>query len=177
MFQDRAIMPQKINPAEWHVVPSTTPELEAVSKKCRSLVIKRAALSAGVSAVPIPGLDIVTDLGMLSKLIDDINQEFGLTPAQIERLQPHVRVATYQAIVGTGSLMVGKLITSGLIVRLVQRLGVKMVVKRTAKFVPIAGQLVSAALGFAVFRAIGNQHIEACAVVAAELVSLRLASR
>lgn len=169
-------MPQKKNPAEWHVVPSNTLELEEVSKKCRRLVIRRAALSAGVSAVPIPGLDIVTDLGMLSKLIDDINREFGLSPAQIELLRPQARIATYQAIVGTGSLLVGKLITSGLVLRLVKRLGVKMVVKRTAKFVPIAGTLVSAALGFAVFRTIGNQHIEACAIVAAELVSLRLAS-
>ena len=167
-------MPQKKDPADWHMVPATTPELEAVSKKCRRLVIRRAAFSAGVSAVPIPGLDLITDLGLLSKLIEDINREFGLTPAQIERLQPHLRVATYQAIVGTGSTMIGKLITSGLVIRLVQRLGVKMALKRTAKFVPIAGQVVSAALGFAVFRAIGNQHIEACAEVAAELVSLRL---
>ena len=162
--------------SDWHLVPSDTVELEAVRKKCRRLVARRAAISAGMSAVPLPGLDVVTEIGMLTSLIDDINKEFGLTPAQIDRLNPQLRLAAYEVILAMGSVMVGKIVTRALVARLLQKLGVKMLVKHTAKIVPIAGQVVSAALGFAAFRTIGNQHIEACAKVAAQLVNLRPAS-
>ena len=38
---------------------------------------------------------------------------------------------------------------------------------------PFAGQAVAAALGYAVFRQIGNQHVSACAAVAQELITVR----
>jgi len=50
-----------------------------------------------------------------------------------------------------------------------KRAGVKIAAKTVTKVVPIAGQVASAAIGFALFRKMGNQHVEACAKVAAEL--------
>ena len=49
-------------PADWVVVPDTPGEVEAVVRQCRRLVTKRALLAAGVAAVPIPGIDWVTDI-------------------------------------------------------------------------------------------------------------------
>ena len=158
--------------AAWTVVPSTPKDIELIRKKCRRLVMRRAAISAGVSAVPIPGLDIVSDLSLLATLIEDINTEFGLTPAQIDRLQPKRRIAAYEMIVSMGSVMVGKVVTKALIGRLLQRTGMKILVKHSARLVPLAGQVVAAGIGFATFRAIGNQHIEACTSVAAELMTV-----
>ena len=43
-----------------------------------------------------------------------------------------------------------------------------------AKVVPIAGQVASAAIGFALFRKMGYQHVEACANVARELQKARV---
>lgn len=161
------------NTGGWTLVPSTTNEIDAVRRKCRRLVMRRAAISAGVAAVPIPGLDIATDIGMLTRLIDDINVAFGLTPAQINRLQPTLRLAAYEIVVGMGSVLAGKIVTRELAILLLKRTGMKFLVKYSAKIVPIAGQVVSAAIGFAAFRMIGYQHIDACAEIAAELVVLR----
>lgn len=161
------------NTGGWTLVPSTTNEIDAVRRKCQRLVMRRAAISAGVAAVPIPGLDIATDIGMLTRLIDDINVAFGLTPAQINRLQPTLRLAAYEIVVGMGSVLAGKIVTRELAILLLKRTGMKFLVKYSAKIVPIAGQVVSAAIGFAAFRTIGYQHIDACAEIAAELVVLR----
>ncbi len=157
----------------WTLVPASLQEIEMLRKKCRRMVLRRAAVSAGAAAVPIPGIDIATDLGLLVKLIEDINAEFGLTPGQISRLRPEVRLVVYQAMVGMSSMLVGKLVTREVVAQVLQRTGMRLLVKYSAKIVPVAGQAVSAAIGFAAFRTIGNQHVDACAKVAGELLEPR----
>jgi hypothetical protein len=162
-------MAQRKDSNGWVLVPSTAEDIEAVRQKCRRLVMRRAAVSAGVSAVPIPGLDIATDLSLLAKSIDEINLEFGLTSEQIARLRPEARVIAYQTMIGMGSVLVGKMVTRELVRQLLMRSGMKIVSKHAARIVPVAGQIVSAAIGFTAFRAICNQHIDACVQVAGEL--------
>ena len=156
---------------DWALVPGTEEEIAFLRRKCRRLVLRRAAISAGAAAVPIPGVDIVADLSLLVRLVDEINTEFGMTPAQISRLRPGLRLIAYQSMLGMSGAMVGKLVTSDLVARLLKRAGMQAMVKYSAKIVPVAGQIVSAAVGFAAFRTIGNQHIDACVKVALELVA------
>ncbi|MGV7211084.1 hypothetical protein ACLB1G_24885 [Oxalobacteraceae bacterium A2-2] len=155
----------------WTLVPASQAEIDAVRARCRDLVRKRALLSAGVAAVPIPGLDVVSDLRLFVELIEDINREFGLTEQQIERLHPRLRILAYQAAVGAGSVLIGKVVTRQLVWQLIRRSGVKMLTRQAGKLVPLAGQVASAALGYAAFRKIGDQHVEACAAVAGELLA------
>lgn len=155
---------------DWILIPASQREIESVCLKCRRMVLRRAAISAGVSAVPIPGVDLAADLGLLLGLIEEINVEFGLTPEQIARLQPDTRVIVYEMLVGMGSLLIGKLVTRELVARLLKRSGMKSMFKHAARIVPVAGQIASAAIGFAAFRAIGNQHIDACAELATEML-------
>ena len=56
---------------------------EAIARQCRKLVTQRAMFAAGVAMVPIPGLDWLTDVGVLVKLLPEINRAFGLTPEQM----------------------------------------------------------------------------------------------
>ena len=65
--------------------------LEAAVKRSRKLLNKRAMVAAAASAVPVPGLDWMVDAAMLSKLIPEINKEFGLTPQQLDQLEPKKR--------------------------------------------------------------------------------------
>lgn len=158
--------------SDWTLVPSTEKDIQAVRTKCQRLVTRRAAVSAGVSAVPIPGFDLAADLGLLVNLIEQINAEFGLTPEQIERLQPKAKVLVYEIVAGMGSVLAGKLVTRELVAHLLKRAGMKAMVKYSAKIVPVAGQIASATLGFAAFRVIGYQHVDACARIARELMAL-----
>lgn len=151
------------------LLPLSGDDIGRVRERCRALVRKRAAISAGISAVPIPGVDMVADLTSFASMVEDINKDFGLTPQQIEALQPHMRIAAYQAMAALGGTLVGKIVTRELVLKLLQKSGAKLAAKSATKIVPLAGQIASAAIGFALFRQMGYQHVEACARVAQEV--------
>jgi uncharacterized protein (DUF697 family) len=151
-------------------MPVDPDEIAHVREQCRRLVRRRAAISAGVAALPVPGIDILSDLSSFALLIEEVSKAFGLTPSQIERMQPKLRLITYEAVASIGGMLVGKLVTRELVMQLFKRSGARLVAKSAARIVPIAGQVASAAIGFAVFRQMGYQHVEACARVAQEVV-------
>jgi uncharacterized protein (DUF697 family) len=133
------------------------------------MVSQRALLAAGVATLPVPGLDWATDIGILIKLLPRINEAFGLSPEQIERLAPERRIVVYKAISAGGGMVVGKLITRELVLKLLQLIGVRLTTQQAAKYVPIAGQVVSAALTYSALRYVCEQHIRQCAEVARQL--------
>jgi len=163
-------------PTEWEVVPGATgdpaEDLQAVAQRCRKKVTKRALFAAGVAMVPVPGIDWLTDVGVLMRLLPQINEEFGLTPEQIERLAPDRRIVVYKAISAGGGLLVGRVVTQDLVLRLIKLVGVRLTTQQAAKFVPLAGQAVSAALTFTALKFVCEQHIRQCMAVARELQRL-----
>ena len=74
------------------MLPTSAKELEKIRASCKAMVRRRAATSGGMALVPIPGVDIAGDVGMLLQLIPAINQKFGLSPEQIEELDPRHKV-------------------------------------------------------------------------------------
>jgi uncharacterized protein (DUF697 family) len=163
---------KKSQDSELALLPVSSEDIERVRERCRGLVRKRAAISAGVSVIPVPGVDIVADLSSFAVMVEEINRAFGLSPEQIDRLQPRMRIAVYQAVAAIGSTLVGKIVTKELVLKLLQKSGAKLAAKSAAKIVPLAGQVASAAIGFALFRQMGYQHIDACTRVAREVGSV-----
>jgi uncharacterized protein (DUF697 family) len=161
---------RKERDAPWVVVPGTEREIDAVVRHCRRMVSRRAAVAAGVAAVPIPGIDWLTDVAVLMKLIPDINHAFGLTPEQVERLSPDRRIVVYKAISAGGGMLVGKLVTREVVTQALRFVGVRLTTQQAAKFVPIAGQAVSAALTYSSLRYVCEQHIRQCVAVSKQLV-------
>ena len=155
---------------EWVLVPGTTQEIDAVVRQCRRLVNRRALVAAGVAAVPIPGLDWATDVAVLMRLIPRINRAFGLTPEQIERLAPDRRLVVYKALSAGGGMLVGRLVTRELVMSALRFVGVRLSAQQAAKFVPIAGQAVSAALTFSALKFVCEQHIQQCVSVSKQLM-------
>jgi uncharacterized protein (DUF697 family) len=144
----------------------------AVAARCRQIVRRRALMAAGVAMVPVPGLDWLTDIGVLVKLLPEINAAFGLTPEQIERLAPQRRLVVYKAISAGGGLLVGRLVTRELVIQVLKVVGVRLTTQQAAKFVPIAGQAVSAVLTYGALKYVCEQHIRQCQAVARELALL-----
>jgi uncharacterized protein (DUF697 family) len=144
-------------------------EIAVTARQCRRLVNRRALLAAGVAVIPVPGLDIATDVGLLMWLIPRINQMFGLSEEQIEQLSPQRRVIVYKAITAVGGAMIGRLITRELIIHALQSVGLRSVARQAGKFVPIAGQVLAATLSFTALRYVCNQHIEECLHVSLQL--------
>ena len=156
--------------ADWVVVPASPNDVEAVVRQCRRLVNKRALFAAGVAVVPIPGVDWITDVAVLLRLIPDINRAFGLTPEQVERLAPDRKLAVYKAISAGGGMLVGKLVTRDLVMQLLKLVGVRLTTQQAAKYVPIAGSAVSALLTFSSLKFVCEQHIQQCAAVSRQLM-------
>lgn len=144
-------------------------DLEAIAEHCRKRVGRSALLAAGVAMVPLPGIDWLTDIGVLVRLLPEINHAFGLSPEQIERLAPHRRVVAYKAISAGGGLLVGRLVTRGLVLQMLRLVGVRLTAQQAAKFVPVAGQAVSAMLTYGALRLVCELHIRQCIAVRREL--------
>ena len=157
-------------PAEWVLVPDTAQQIEAVVRQCRRMVNQRALVAAGVAIVPIPGLDWATDVAVLLRLIPRINRAFGLTPEQVERLAPDRRLVVYKALSAGGGMLVGRIVTRELVMTMLRLVGVRLTTQQAAKFVPIAGQAVSAVLTFSSLKFVCEQHIQQCVAVSRPLM-------
>ena len=142
--------------------------LQAAVKRSRKLLNKRAIVAAVASAVPVPGLDWAVDAALLSKLIPEINKEFGLTPQQLDQLNPKKREQVQQAVTVVGSVLIGKFISRDLVIKAATKIGTRLTTKQLAKYVPFAGQMVAAAVGYAAIRYLGEEHLKDCIRVARE---------
>ncbi|WP_018917961.1 hypothetical protein [Vreelandella zhanjiangensis] len=144
----------------------TRKELDEIRKTCRTMVTKSSSISAGTAIIPIPGLDIGSDVAILLRLIPKINEKFGLTPEQIESLDTESKVMVMTAISNVGSKMAGKYITKKLVVSLLQKMGVKVAAKGATKFVPFIGSAVAGGISFTAMKYMGNSHIDDCYEIA-----------
>jgi uncharacterized protein (DUF697 family) len=140
--------------------------LAAAVTRSRKLLHKRAVVAAAASAVPVPGLDWAVDAAMLSRLIPEINREFGLTPQQLDQLDPGKREQVQKAVTVVGSVLIGKFISRDLILKAATKIGMRLTTKQLAKYVPFAGQIVAATVGYAAIRYLGEEHMKDCIRVA-----------
>ena len=138
------------------------PQLQQAAQRARRLLNRRALVGAAASVVPLPGVDWLVDAALLSRLIPAISAEFGLTAEQIDALPARKRDEVQKAVSVVGSMVIGKFITRDLVIRASAAVGRRLTVKRAARYVPLAGQAISAAIGYAALRYLGEQHIRDC---------------
>ncbi|CAN5648124.1 hypothetical protein BH11PSE7_BH11PSE7_37860 [soil metagenome] len=142
------------------------PRLEGAVRRSRKLLHRRALVGAAASAVPVPGLDWLVDAALLSRLIPEINAQFGLSATQLDKLSPNKREHVQKAVAAVGSMLIGKFITRDLVVKAAQHAGVRLTTKQVAKYVPLAGQAISAVMGYTALRYLGEEHLKDCVRVA-----------
>lgn len=142
--------------------------LQDAVHRCRKLLNRRALVAAAASTVPIPGLDWAVDAALISRVIPAINEEFGLTPQQIDALPDTKREQVQKALAMVGSVVIGKFVTRDLVIRMAQMVGKRITAKQATKYVPLAGQAVSAIMGYTALRYLGEEHIKDCVRVVRE---------
>lgn len=148
------------------MLPKSLAELHRVRASCKAMVRRRAATSGGMSLIPIPGLDIAGDVGLLLQMIPAINQKFGLTPEQIDDLDPRHKVVIYAMLKRVGSDLAGRAITRQLAVTALKKVSSRLATKQVLKYIPFAGQAAAVGLSVTAMLYLGNSHIDACYEVA-----------
>lgn len=152
---------ENLLPAE-REVPIGEDLIQKAAERSRRLVTKRALISAGASALPVPGADIAVDIGVMTSILTSVNQEFGLTQEQINRLPTEKRLKLFSIITAVGGTFAGKIITVPIVTAALRHVGVQLTAKQASRWVPIIGTAVSASVSFTALKFVGNQHIEDC---------------
>ena len=161
-------------------------ELALAARRAREEVKRRALLSAGAVLVPLPGLDVAVDVGVLVSMMNAVNRAFCLSPDQIERLGMEERVAVYEALSGVGAVMAGKTLAGGAgpsnaegksvtgvaALTIAKQLGSRWCAGKTARWVPIVGQGAAAALSYGLVKWLGEQHVRECLAVRSRVAAL-----
>ncbi len=154
--------------AAWDDTPASTPT-EALRRECRSMARRRAALAAATSLIPIPGIDLATDLALLTRLINRINEHFGLSEEQIGRLSSQRQAIVYRLLASAGGTVAARLTTPVLVGRIVRIVGLRLTTMEAARLVPIAGQVVAAGIGYWSVNTVAMRHIAHCERIVGEL--------
>lgn len=140
----------------------TLSELDAVRDECRKMVTQRSIISAGAAVVPVPGADLVADVGLLTKLLPAISERFGLSEQQVGKMEPGRAQQVLVLASSLGNNFIGRIVTKRLVVAVLRRMGVRVAAKSVARYVPLIGSAVAATVSFGAMKLAGNAHIEDC---------------
>lgn len=146
-------------------------ELDAIRRDCRKLVTNRSLVSAGAAVVPIPGADLVADIGLLTTLLPEISKRFDLDHEQVSKLEPQTAQKILVLAASMGNNIIGRAITKRLAIAMLRRVGIRVAAASAAKYVPVLGSAVAATISFSAMKLVGNAHIEDCYRTAAALVT------
>ncbi len=144
--------------------------LDTVRRECRKLVTKRSLMSAGAAVVPIPGADVVADIGLLANLLPSISTKFELNHDQVEKLDPTSIQQVFVIAASLGNNVIGRMVTRQMVVRLLKRFGVRLATASAAKYVPVLGSALAATISFGAMKLAGNAHIDDCYQTARALI-------
>ena len=137
-------------------------ELDRVKAECKKLVTNRSLMSAGAAVIPIPGADIVADIGLLTTLLPDISKRFELDHDQVEKLEPQVAQKVFVLAASMSNNVIGRMVTKRMATALLRRIGMRAATASVAKYVPLVGSGIAAGISFGAMKLVGNSHIEDC---------------
>ena len=151
-------------------LPPEVLQLQKIRDECYDMVNTSSYYSGAVAAVPIPGLDIANDISILTRLLPKINKKFGLSPEQIDQLDPQLKELTLIAITKLGTNLIGKYVTREAAVKAVTAISTKAattaVTKTGLKYVPLLGPVLSGGISFGAMRYVGRAHVNDCYKIA-----------
>ena len=146
----------------------------AVARHCRRLVRKQTLKAAGMSALPVAGVDLLVNAQLLATTIGEISAAHGLTPEQLAQLPPALRTRVDDLAMEIGSYLIGRVLTQSVLFTALRTLGWRLSAQQAAKLAPVAGQVASAALSGWMFKRLCDRHLVQCQQLRAALPELPL---
>lgn len=143
--------------------------LEQIRDECLEQVKTRSYVSAGVAVIPVPFLDVVIDVGMLSLLIPEINARFGLAPDQISVYDPATKKIHWNELRKRGFEFSGLVVARTAVKASLNNMAAKIITKQVTKFIPLGGSIIAASLGYIVMKKVAEAHVEECYKLAKDI--------
>lgn len=139
---------------------------------CKRYVRRQALKAAGVSALPVAGVDLLINGRLLARTLDAINSAYGLTARQIAQLPAPTRSKLEDNVQEVGSYLIGRVVTQAAVFTAAKTLGLRIGAQQAAKLAPVAGLAASAALSGWLFKRLCDRHLQQCQRVRAALPEL-----
>lgn len=139
--------------------PLTNLEIEQLEAEALDLVISKARYSAIAAALPIPFLDIGTDMKLINEITDEVEEIFNIEHDEVSKHTDDMKTKAAVMVTSMG----GEYIARKSIGFAVNRISKK---KRptTGSFgvVPIVTQGATALISYFLMKKLGTDHIEKC---------------
>lgn len=130
-------------------------DLDTIKSECHGIINKYALAGAANGINPIPGLDVGVDAGICLKLMADVRERFGLKEESAWKLKQ------YEILLPLAKKVFDYATKEG-VMFLLKSMGKRYLGKSAAKYVPILGQGIAAAAGYAMMKYFGKTYIEDC---------------
>jgi len=145
---------------------------DARALQCRRYVRKQALKAAGVSALPVAGVDLFVNGQLLARTLERINLAYGLSAEQVARLPAPMRSRVETMAREVGSYLIGRALTQTVLLGAMRAIGIRLGAQQAAKLVPVAGQIASGAISGWLFKRMCDRHIAQCEAIAKALPQL-----
>ena len=135
---------------------SSLDQLNNIKSNCESSIEDYAVGSAVTGLVPIPGLDIAADIGLMIKMFSSLRSRYSLDNVNASDFSHYVALSSF-------ANEVFQYVTKEGIITFLTKYGAKAIGKKAAtKYIPIIGQGIAAYTGFKLTKAMGHQYSNNC---------------
>lgn len=144
-------------------------DLDKIRRECQALVKSRAKVSAGMATIPVPFLDVAVDATLLTKLLPEISERFGLIESAKDAAHIDSKDNRFKSFKNSILSFGGLVASRGIAKQTIQGFGGKFVGKQVSKYIPLGGSMVAATMSYMVFKKIAFNHIDECYKLAQKL--------
>lgn len=133
----------------------TVHQIEAKEKEARELVRKKSLYSSIAAIVPIPFLDIGTDMKLMRDMSQNIEDIFGIEHEEVNSAFDDQKER---------ALVLGTSFISEFVGNRLVRFMIRRSVKRgfLFRFIPLVGNVVSGLISYYMMKRLGNTHVARC---------------
>lgn len=146
-----------------------TLDLDKIRRECQELVKSRAKVSAGMATIPVPFLDVAVDATLLTKLLPEISERFGLIDKKSDAANIDSKDDRFGSFKDSILSFGGLVATRGLAKKTFQGFGGRIISKQISKYIPLGGTMVAATMSYMIFKKIAFNHIDECYNLAKKL--------
>lgn len=133
----------------------TVHQIEAKEKEARELVRKKSLYSSIAAIVPIPFLDIGTDMKLMNDMSSNVEEIFGIEHEEVNSAFDDQKEK---------ALVLGTSFISEFVGNRLVRFMIRRSVKRgfLFRFIPLVGNVVSGLISYYMMKRLGNTHVARC---------------